>query len=129
MRKFVISVLFASTIIGCSNGNEKGNDEKTSVKKEADNALSNNPDYVKGLELYAKNDCSTCHQVKVKIQGPSYSEVAAKYQGDTAMIKVIAQRIIKGSKGVWGDIQMPAHPGLSEADAIALVKYVYLLKE
>lgn len=128
MRKFVFGILVVTTIVACNN-NESKKQVAEEVKQAPENALSSNPDYVKGLELYAKNDCSTCHQVNVKIQGPSYSEVAAKYKGDTTMIKVIAQRIIKGSKGVWGDIQMPAHPGLSEADAIALVKYVYLLKE
>jgi cytochrome c551/c552 len=36
--------------------------------------LSKNPDYQKGLELIAKNDCFTCHQIDDKLNGPPYRE-------------------------------------------------------
>lgn len=129
MKNLVIGFLITSLIVGCTNEEEKLRVEVKEKKMKAEKALLENPDYVKGFELYSKNDCSTCHLVKTKIQGPTYAEVAAKYKSDTAMIKVLAQRIIKGNKGVWGEIAMPAHPALSEADAIALVKYIYLLEE
>jgi cytochrome c len=127
--KNLIALLALLIVFAACNNAEQPKTEVKEEKKAEQNTLANNPDYYKGVELYNRNDCSTCHQVNVKLQGPTYAEVAAKYKGDTAMIKTIAQRIIKGSKGVWGDIEMPAHPALSQEDAIALVKYVYLLKE
>lgn len=126
--KNLIALLALLVFFAACNNAEQPKAEAKEEKKVEENTLANNPDYYKGVELYNRNDCSTCHQANVKLQGPSYAEVAAKYKGDTAMIKTIAQRIIKGSKGVWGDVEMPAHPALSEEDAIALVKYAYLLK-
>jgi cytochrome c len=129
MKKIISTVAVVAFLIACNNAEEKKPEAAKEEKKVEEPTLANNPDYYKGVELYNRNDCATCHKVDVRLQGPSYAEVAAKYKGDTAMIKTLADRIIKGSKGVWGDIEMPAHPALSKEDAVALVKYVYLLKE
>jgi cytochrome c len=109
-----------------------GENKKTDTveNKVPENKLANNPDYHRGTELFYKNDCATCHADKVKVNGPSYAEIAAKYNADTAMIETLANRIIKGGKGVWQqEVEMTAHPNLSKEDAIALVKYIYLMKE
>ena len=127
MKKILIPILSLTLLASCSQ-EQKKSDVKEETKK-PENALANNPDYHKGTELFYRNDCATCHADKTRIQGPSYAEVAAKYNGDTAMIGTLADRIIKGGKGVWGDVVMPAHPNLSKEDAIALVKYIYLLKD
>jgi cytochrome c len=128
MKKTILVSLIISTIIfSCSQNNDE--QKKETEKTVPENSLANNPDYHKGTVLYLKNDCSTCHAANTRVAGPSYAEVAAKYKGDTTMIPILAERIIKGGKGVWGEVEMPAHPNLSKEDAIALVKYVYLLKE
>ncbi len=126
--KNLIATLSLFILFAACNTAEQSKAETKEEKKPEENILANNPDYYKGLKLYSRNDCSTCHAVNTKLQGPSYAEIAAKYNGDTAMINIIAARIIKGSKGVWGDAEMTAHPALSNEDAVALVKYVYLLK-
>ena len=82
-----------------------------------------------GLELIAKSDCLTCHKVEGRIIGPSYSEVAEKYPVDSATIKMLAEKVIKGGAGNWGEVQMTPHPQLSENDAKAMVKYVLSLKK
>jgi cytochrome c len=128
MKKIItIAIVFSTIVFSCSQSDTNKNTE--TEKATPENSLANNPDYHKGTVLYLKNDCSTCHAANTRVAGPSYAEVAAKYKGDTAMIPVLADRIIKGGKGVWGEVEMPAHPNLSKEDAIALVKYVYLLKE
>jgi len=82
------------------------------------------------LELIAKNDCFTCHQIDDKLNGPPYREVANKYAGmpDT-IVTHLAHKVISGGSGVWGEIMMTPHQGLSEADAEAIVKYILLLKK
>ncbi len=86
------------------------------------------PDYAKGLALVAQSDCLTCHQVQEKRIGPSYTEIAKKYAGvNDAMVSELAQRIIKGGSGVWGEIPMTAHPTLSQQDAEGMVQYILLL--
>jgi cytochrome c len=126
MRK-IIFVGMCVVLFSCSENN-KAVENKTDTKP-TENTLANNPDYHRGVELFYKNDCGTCHADKVKLSGPSYAEIAAKYNADTAMIPMLADRIIKGGKGVWGEVAMTAHPNLSKEDAIALVKYIYLMKE
>ena len=64
-----------------------------------------------------------------KIVGPSYAEVAAKYESTEENITMLAQKVIAGGVGVWGEVPMPAHPGLTEEDAKDMVRYVLLLKK
>ncbi|WP_264433927.1 c-type cytochrome [Flavobacterium agricola] len=73
-----------------------------------------------------KSDCFACHKTDSKLLGPSYQEIANKYTAaDTDMM---VTHIIDGSTGVWGDLQMTPHPGLSTADAKAMVDYILTLK-
>jgi cytochrome c len=67
--------------------------------------------------------------VERKIVGPSYADVAAKYESTEENITMLAQKVIAGGVGVWGEVPMPAHPGLSEDDAKDMVRYVLLLKK
>ncbi len=127
MKKIIIGAALGLCVTIFSCGENKKTE--TAENKVPENKLANNPDYHRGTELFYKNDCATCHADKVKVNGPSYAEIAAKYNADTAMIETLAARIIKGGKGVWGEVAMTAHPNLSKEDAIALVKYIYLLKE
>lgn len=88
--------------------------------------LSSNPDYIKGVELIGKSDCLTCHKLDEKLIGPTYKEVATKYENTPENVKMLAEKIIKGGKGVWGEVEMTAHPDMSQEDAEALAKYVFL---
>ena len=87
------------------------------------------PIYIKGVELMGQNDCPSCHMLERKIVGPSYADVAAKYESTQENIDLLASRVIAGNVGVWGEIPMPAHPTLSEEDAKELAKFVLLLKK
>ncbi|MBS4070188.1 MAG: c-type cytochrome [Algoriphagus sp.] len=87
------------------------------------------PIYIKGLEKVKGSDCTSCHMVERKIVGPSYADVAAKYESTEENITMLAQKVIAGGVGVWGEVPMPAHPGLSEEDAKDMVRYVLLLKK
>lgn len=128
MKKiFYVGICVA--LFSCSENKKNDAAENKTENAKPENKLANNPDYHRGTELFYKNDCGTCHADNVKLSGPSYTEIAVKYNADTAMIATLAGRIIKGGKGVWGEVPMTAHPNLSKEDAIALVKYIYLLKE
>ena len=89
----------------------------------------NDPIYIKGLEKLKASDCTSCHMVERKIVGPSYAEVAAKYENTEENVSMLAQKVIAGGVGVWGEIAMPPHLGLSEEDAKDMVRYVLLLKK
>ena len=87
------------------------------------------PVYIKGLEKVKGSDCTGCHQVERKLIGPAYAEVAAKYENTEENVAMLAQKVIAGGVGVWGEIPMSAHVGLSEEDAKDMVRYILLLRK
>jgi cytochrome c len=78
--------------------------------------------------LARKNDCLGCHAVATKLVGPAYKDVAAKYAGQPDAQAALVQSIRNGSVGKWGELPMPAHPKLSDADAKKLAAWVLSLK-
>lgn len=87
------------------------------------------PIYIKGIEKVKGSDCTSCHMVERKIVGPSYADVAAKYESTEENVAMLAKKVIEGGVGVWGEVPMPPHPALSEEDAKDMVRYVLLLKK
>ena len=79
-----------------------------------------------GLVLIESADCLSCHKNDSKLVGPSYNDIAAKY-GETDKA-YLAQKIIDGGKGVWGEMPMAPHPGLSKEQATKMVEYILTLK-
>jgi len=75
------------------------------------------------------SDCKTCHHVTNKIIGPAHLDVAKKYETTEANISMLADRIIKGGSGVWGDMPMNPHTDLSQEDAAKMARYVLSLDE
>ena len=131
MKKYLVLFAIAGLVAAACGGNEEKKEDKAAETAPAAAPvadLSSNPDYTKGLELVGKSDCLTCHKVNDKLIGPSYKEVAAKYEPTEENISMLAGKIIKGGKGVWGEVPMTPHPQVSEEDAKAMVKYVLLLK-
>lgn len=78
--------------------------------------------------LARKNDCLGCHAVAVKLVGPAYKDVAAKYAGQADAATQLANSIRNGSVGKWGELAMPAHPKLSDADAKKLAAWILKAK-
>jgi cytochrome c len=79
-------------------------------------------------EMLKKYNCTACHANDKKMVGPAYKDVAAKYASDAAAADKLAKKIKAGGSGVWGPIPMPAQPNVSEADALALAKYIMTIK-
>ncbi len=75
-------------------------------------------------DLAQKNNCMACHAADKKLVGPAYLEVAKKYTGQKDGAAVLAKSIKAGGSGKWGPVPMPAQPALSEADALALAKWI-----
>ena len=100
---------------------------KTTTTKTAANSLSK-ADIEQGKNLISKSDCLACHQLKVKVVGPAYSAVAAKYPPTEDNINKLSEKIIKGGAGAWGQVPMSPHPTIPAADAQKMVKYILSLK-
>lgn len=129
MKKIILSAFVLAMLAACGGaGDKKESGDKEPATSGSD--LSSNPDYQKGLALVGKSDCFTCHKIDEAFVGPTYKDVANKYKdADAGTITKLAENIIKGSRGVWGESSMTPHASLSQADAEAMVKYILLLKK
>ena len=79
-------------------------------------------------ELAQKKNCLACHATDKKVVGPAYKEVAAKYAGQKDAADKLAEKIMKGSSGVWGQVPMPANPQVNAAEAKQLAAWVLTQK-
>ena len=78
--------------------------------------------------LANKSGCLGCHAVATKLVGPAYKDVAAKYAGQADAQTMLMQSIRNGSVGKWGELPMPAHPKISDADLKKLAAWVLSAK-
>lgn len=85
--------------------------------------------YNLGKNLIAGSDCKACHQLDGKSVGPSFMNVSMKYKNDKNAVGYLANKVITGGGGVWGEHAMNAHPQLSKEDATEIVKYVLSVSE
>lgn len=79
---------------------------------------------MRGEALVAAGDCVLCHTQADAGAIPSYAAIARMYAGRDEEIARLAEKIIAGGKGVWGEMPMTPHPDLSREDARAMVRYI-----
>lgn len=79
---------------------------------------------IAGKNLFESGDCKTCHKLDEKSIGPAFKQVAEKYKDDPNAKDYLANKIIKGGGGVWGETAMSAHPTLTQSEAHELAEYV-----
>ena len=134
MKKLLAMLFAAALIYSCGEG-EKTND--TGETKSADTAATPAPapastdaaaDNEKALTLIGSSDCMTCHAIDRKVIGPSYKDVAKKYEDTPAIVDTLVSKIIHGGSGNWGNLVMTPHPDLPVEDAKTMVKYILSLK-
>lgn len=82
---------------------------------------------ISGKSLTQSLDCKSCHKENEKSIGPSFTEVAKKYEDDRKAASYLAEKIIKGGGGVWGEVAMAAHPTLPAGDVEQMVTYILSL--
>lgn len=80
-----------------------------------------------GKLLMEGSDCKACHQLDKASVGPAFTQVAKRYEHDKNAPLHLANKIIKGGGGNWGEHSMAAHPQLSLDDAGQIVKYILSL--
>lgn len=143
MKKTAIILSFCAVMAACSNNKSDKNSSRDSLTAANQSTKSQSSDAdtnvnkigtassgpatsSKGAQLIASADCLGCHKEQDKLVGPAYKDVAKKYSNKD--IDYLANKIISGGKGVWGDIPMTPHPNLALNDAKEMVKYILSLK-
>ncbi|NND34860.1 MAG: hypothetical protein HKN76_19900 [Saprospiraceae bacterium] len=79
-----------------------------------------------GQRLMNNTDCKACHAKDVKVNGPSYLEIAEKYTIKDR--NHLIGKVIKGGAGVWGETAMAAHPQLKINEVGLMIDYIFSLK-
>lgn len=135
-RLFAILVLasfFAASIQSCGPKKEEAKEEGQTEEASSDEEIAQ-PEKASSADLIAQgralataSDCSTCHRQDDKLIGPGHKEVATKYEFTKANVSLLADKIINGGAGTWGEVPMSAHPDLSKADAEKMAMYVLSL--
>jgi len=144
-KSFLLALMFAMAACGnnnadnnnASSGSDSANSSNNTNQPATPPAASSNNNAApaggsekeKAIELIAASDCLTCHKIDEKLVGPAYRDVAKKYSNDEQTKKQLAQKVINGGSGVWGEVPMAAHPQISEADAETMVSYILSLKQ
>jgi cytochrome c len=77
-------------------------------------------------ELATKSKCMACHDVSKKKMGPTFKDIAAKYKGQKGAEAMLTDSMLKGVKGKWGKVAMPAQK-IAPADAQKLSKWILTL--
>lgn len=122
MKKNILILSLSIFCFACGGQSGSGGAESTG-------SITDNPDFEKGLNLVVKSDCLGCHKTNEVSVGPAYNLIGKKYENTEANINLLAEKVQKGGSGNWGQVPMAAHPNISKEDAIAMVKYVLLLKD
>lgn len=131
MKKIAIIFSLCAVIAACSN-DKPGQDSSIASNETATNQpIAASPaenTSSKGAQLLASSDCLGCHKEQEKLVGPAYKDVAAKYPATEENIDKLANKVIAGGSGVWGNVPMSAHPNLALSDAKEMVKYILSIK-
>ncbi len=133
-RLLVLLVLAGFSVVSITSCGSKKEESKEESKDGYDDYESAEPQQESSADLIAQgqalvdaSDCGTCHHPAKKIIGPSHTDVAKKYEFNKSNVGLLASKIINGGSGVWGEIPMSPHAGMSLADAEKMAMYVLSL--
>ena len=82
-----------------------------------------------GEQLTKGSDCFSCHAPDHVVVGPAYSAIARKYAGQPGAASRLTRRIREGGSGTWGNIRMPPHPDLKDAQLLPIVRWILSLTD
>lgn len=131
MKKYVVFAALC-TAIACGSSDNNGGEQKpadsTATANNSNATAASTAADDAALEMIGSLDCTTCHKIEEKNIGPSYKEVAQKYEATDDNINMLVKKVIEGGSGNWGSVPMTPHPGLSVDSAKTMVKYILSLK-
>ncbi len=74
--------------------------------------------------LISDSDCAVCHRMDIRLVGPSYQEIAARYESTEANINMLVGKVLEGGEGAWGEFPMTNHADLDPARARVMVNLI-----
>ena len=77
-----------------------------------------------GLAAIKVSNCMNCHAFKTKLIGPSFYEITRRYAQVADSEDTLIHHILNGSKGRWGNVQMPSNDKLNASEAKEVVEWI-----
>jgi cytochrome c len=129
MKKIIVSLSITSLLFSCNTNSNQKMEEKVTpsepeIVQQPKTTISENV----GEGLISKSDCLTCHKSDIKLVGPSFIEIAEKYEKSDGNIKMLADKIKLGGSGNWGQIAMQPHSNLTDEQINEMVNYILSYK-
>ncbi|CAB3776323.1 c-type cytochrome [Pararobbsia alpina] len=78
--------------------------------------------------LARKLNCMSCHAIDRPLLGPSFADIAGRYNGNPEARDYLEQKIRAGGVGVWGSAPMPANTQVDTQQAYLLVDWILQTK-
>jgi cytochrome c len=83
----------------------------------------------RGMKLFTKYNCQSCHSVDRAMAGPSLQDIAKKYASDPHARGVLGESIVNGSSGVWGSVTPMPPVSVPDKDLKPLVEWILSLNQ
>lgn len=115
MRKIILTGIISLLIFSCSKKEQAV--EPSSPTTDISTPISAP---VTAESLIQSSDCTGCHNATQKMIGPSYQEIAKKYPNTPENVSALADKILGGSRDVWGSVPMPSHSSMSKEHALLI---------
>jgi len=82
-----------------------------------------------GKLAFGKSVCKGCHAIEYEGYGPAFQDVGRKYAGVAGAKESLTLKVINGTKGSWGDAEMPAQKGnVSDENLSAILDLILSFK-
>jgi cytochrome c len=81
-----------------------------------------------GQLLARRLNCMSCHAVERTLLGPSFADIAGRYDGKPEARGYLAQKVRTGGVGAWGSAPMPANTQVDAQQAYLLVDWILQTK-
>jgi len=82
-----------------------------------------------GKLAFGKSVCKGCHAIEYEGYGPSFQDVGRKYAGVAGAKESLTKKVVNGTKGTWGDAEMPPQKGaLSDENLSAIIDLILSFK-
>ncbi|MDE3182287.1 MAG: hypothetical protein KGM16_02605 [Bacteroidota bacterium] len=78
-----------------------------------------------GLSILKTSNCMNCHAFKSKLIGPSFYEIIHRYKPFAKTEDTLVTHILNGSKGRWGNVQMPSNTKLNVSEAKKVISWLF----
>lgn len=78
----------------------------------------------RAITLMKTSTCFSCHTSRSKLIGPSFDRIATKYTYSEETVNALTQKIIRGSIGTWGEVQMPSNNDLKPEEIKEVVSWI-----